>query len=161
MTNKHRILTKTRDYVKSILEKDSTGHDFWHIVRVTNTALEIAKHEKANTYIVELAALLHYIADEKLNVNETAGLTKVDNWLKKCGVETNDKDHVLTIITNMSFKHSLKNSKQLSLEGQTVQDADRLDALFTILSISLENSFHQKVTKTMRALLSRTFTKNF
>jgi uncharacterized protein len=35
-------------YAKIPLEKDSSGHDWWHIHRVRNLALYIAKKENAD-----------------------------------------------------------------------------------------------------------------
>ncbi len=40
-----------------------------------------------------------------------------------------DREHILNIVSNVSFKGSVTKSKQYSHEGSIVQDADRLDAL--------------------------------
>jgi uncharacterized protein len=53
------ILKKTEEFVRQTLEGEGSGHDWWHIHRVRNTALNLAKEEKADPVIVELAALLH------------------------------------------------------------------------------------------------------
>ena len=64
------LLKKTEIFVKSILEGDSSGHDWWHIHRVRTLGLMIAKSEGADLFMVELAALLHDIDDWKLVGNE-------------------------------------------------------------------------------------------
>lgn len=123
------IIREAEVFVKSILDDDSSGHDWWHIDRVRNLALRIAREERANLFICELAALLHDIADGKLNESEALGLKRVSDWLAKQGISDDIKSSILDIIQNMSFKAGLNKDKVLSLEGQIVQDADRLDAI--------------------------------
>src|SRR5688572_24177033 len=129
--SKEEIVASAEAYVKAALQHDSSGHDWWHIYRVTRLAKEIARQENADEYICELAALLHDIADEKLNVSKEAGLQKVCNWLESAGVEPADSRHILSIISNMSFG-SGNVEPMPTLEGRIVQDADRLDALGAI-----------------------------
>ncbi|MFZ7333409.1 HD domain-containing protein [Streptococcus pluranimalium] len=126
------IIREAEVFVKSILDDDSSGHDWWHIDRVRNLALRIAREERANLFICELAALLHDIADGKLNESEALGLKRVSDWLAKQGISDDIKFSILDIIQNMSFKAGLNKDKVLSLEGQIVQDADRLDAIGAI-----------------------------
>jgi uncharacterized protein len=127
----NQIIDNTKEFVRNILENDASGHDWWHIVRVHNIARVLAEREKANLFIVEMAALLHDIADEKLNETEEAGLKKVENWLDRCVLRKPDKEHILTIIQNMSFKGG-NQARLESVEGMVVQDADRLDAIGAI-----------------------------
>jgi len=44
---KKRILQEARDFVYRELKDDSSGHDWWHIVRVANNAVAIAEKEGA------------------------------------------------------------------------------------------------------------------
>jgi uncharacterized protein len=125
------IIVQARAFVKQELSLDSSGHDWWHIYRVTNTALEIARHENADLFVCELAALLHDIADEKLNASKEAGLEKVKNWLEENQVPEVVATHVLEIISTMSYNGG-HNQPMKTLEGKVVQDADRLDALGAI-----------------------------
>ena len=75
---KEGIINKTVLYVKKELCDEGSGHDWWHIFRVWNTAKKLANKEGANMFIVELAALLHDIADRKLNYgNEKIGMQKL------------------------------------------------------------------------------------
>ncbi|MDY4762117.1 HD domain-containing protein [Streptococcus thoraltensis] len=126
------IIREAEFFVKSVLGGDSSGHDWWHIERVRKLAIRIAQEENANIFICELAALLHDIADGKLNESESVGMNRVLTWLDDHGVLEDDKKSVLDIIQNMSFKGGLNHDKVLSLEGQIVQDADRLDAIGAI-----------------------------
>ena len=109
-----------------------SGHDWWHIVRVTNNAVEIATQEQADVFICELAALLHDIADGKLNENEEVGLQKVEQWLQNHQASDAEIAHVLEIVSTMSFKGDHQQKNISTLEGKIVQDADRLDAIGAI-----------------------------
>lgn len=133
MTSKEeQILEATEHFVEEQLAGEASGHDWWHIVRVRNLARRIAADEAANTFICELAALLHDLADEKIAGSEEAGLALVQNWLDEQEVELSAQLAVLHIIQHMSYKGGTQNTVQLSLEGQVVQDADRLDAIGAI-----------------------------
>ncbi|MBM6619342.1 HD domain-containing protein [Bacillus suaedaesalsae] len=127
----NRVIEQTKQFVKNELQNEATGHDWWHIVRVHNMARAIAETEQANGFIVEMAALLHDIADEKLNPTEEIGLQRVRDWLDQYEILESDRHHILTIIKNMSFKGGNK-EPLTSIEGMIVQDADRLDAIGAI-----------------------------
>ena len=131
MPDKTEILDRARKHVKQALATDSSGHDWWHIYRVTNTARQMAKAEKADIFICELAALLHDIADEKLNTSKKSGMQKVQDWLQENKVTAEDSEQVLEIIATMSYNGG-HNQPMQTLEGKIVQDADRLDALGAI-----------------------------
>ncbi|RBW71037.1 HD domain-containing protein [Bacillus taeanensis] len=129
--NENYVIQNTQLYVKNILESEGSGHDWFHIERVTKTAVTIAEKENANLFVCELAALLHDIADEKICGDEQKGLGIVREWLSLQEVPENTIDHVLQIISKMSFKGG-NNLPLKSLEGKIVQDADRLDAIGAI-----------------------------
>ncbi len=118
-------------WVLEELGGDSSGHDWWHIERVRRLAVRLSAETGADLFVCELAALLHDIPDEKLTGDEAGGLRKVERWLNEHGVETGVRDHVMEIISTMSFKGG-GGSGMKTLEGQVVQDADRLDALGAI-----------------------------
>jgi len=128
-----RIINQTEEYVKSKLKGESSGHDWWHVYRVWKTAINIAKKEEANLYIVELASLLHDIADWKFHSgDDSVGPTKAREWLEEQKVNENIIYHVSDIIQNISFKGAGVLPKIKTLEGKIVQDADRLDAIGAI-----------------------------
>ncbi len=142
--NKKEIIEKTELFVKQTLSKDSTGHDWWHIHRVRNLTKRIARHEGADIFIVELAALLHDIGDYKFfQGDEEAGVVKVREWLSSLEISPSLIDKIVEITSQISFMHTLldksegggkKNSAipALSKESMAVTDADRLDAMGAI-----------------------------
>jgi len=125
------LLKTTENFVKSVLEGDSSGHDWWHIHRVRNLALMIAKSEGADLFVVELAALLHDIDDWKL-VDTGVEEPKIRNWLRNCNVEENVADRICRIIEGVSFKGAGVNTSTNDIECKALQDADRLDAIGAI-----------------------------
>ncbi|MCM3781689.1 HD domain-containing protein [Neobacillus mesonae] len=125
------ILKSAEAYVKHELGSEKTGHDWWHIHRVVQTAAKIAAEENANMFICMLAAYLHDIADEKLNPSKEEGMAKVEKWLHDHDVVDEDQKHILLIISTMSYNGG-HNPPMSTLEGKVVQDADRLDAVGAI-----------------------------
>lgn len=129
-----QIITKTIQFVKKELQDAESGHDWFHINRVYKNALTIAKEENIDTFVVQLAALLHDIADSKFNNgDENIGPQKAKLFLESLDVDEMTINHIVQIIANMSFSKSLDNKELFnSKELQVVQDADRLDAIGAI-----------------------------
>lgn len=131
-------INKTKNFVKDILFGEGSGHDWWHIYRVWNTAKYIANKETgADIFVVELASLLHDIADRKFNDgNVEKGTEKVRNFLTTINIDTKVVEEVCEIVSTCSFASSfLENGKRRvmkTIEGKIVQDADRLDAIGAI-----------------------------
>jgi uncharacterized protein len=133
MENQNIVLQQTVDYVKSALEGEGSGHDWWHIYRVWKTATTIGQGENVDLYVVQLAALLHDIADWKFHGgDETIGPRKAREWLESLKVDTPTVAHVVEIISTISFKGAGENSRVRTREAMVVQDADRLDAIGAI-----------------------------
>ena len=131
--NKEQVIKNTEEFVKAKLLGEGSGHDWWHIKRVRDLAKNIAKSENVDTFVVELAALLHDIADWKSNQGDTEiGSRTAKEWLEQIGVEKNVTDQVTEIIKNLSFLGSENIKKPKTKEGEIVQDADRLDAIGAI-----------------------------
>lgn len=127
------VISRTESYVRNELEGEGSGHDWGHIHRVRNTALTLAKEEQADLFIVELAALLHDIADHKFHDgDDTVGPKVAKEWLYSLGVHSSTIDHVCTIIKDLSFKGANVETPMKTIEGEVVQDADRLDAVGAI-----------------------------
>jgi len=126
------IIKKTELYVQGVLGNDSSGHDWYHIDRVRKNALYIAESEnKGDCFIIEMAALLHDIPDEKLNFSKEAGEKKLADFIGSLELEQQIKDNIVEIIGTISFKGG-KETKLMSKEAEIVQDADRIDAIGAI-----------------------------
>ncbi len=120
------MINETEQFVRAFHATDFSGHDYAHIERVRKMALQIAATEGGDLLTIELAALLHDVADEKLG----GTLSSVALFLS--GKVSDDRQrHILQIIDGMSFKGGDRPPLE-TLEGKIVQDADRLDAIGAI-----------------------------
>lgn len=126
------IISAAKKYMESIHQNDYTGHDIAHVYRVTALAKSIAENEGVNdTLVIELACLLHDTVDEKV-VDANKQYVELKSFLSSLSLSTEDQEHILFIINNMSYRNGKNNHVTLSLEGQIVRDADRLDAIGAI-----------------------------
>jgi uncharacterized protein len=149
------LVKRVEKYVKRELANHDGSHDFWHIHRVRNTALSIAKEEfegittNADFELIEITTLLHDVRDYKYAKEGTTGndLEKqLDEVLNEVLVEYDRIDLVKKIISQMGFKEELSNNSESKIGGavvdeddvrndlifKIVQDADRLDAIGAI-----------------------------
>lgn len=129
--NQESILAQTAEWVKAKLADETSGHDWWHIVRVVNTTKTIAEIEGADLFICQMAALLHDMADEKLNVDPKAADQEIVDFLQSKDLSADEIADILYITRHISFKAG-KGQKLTSLSARIVQDADRLDAIGAI-----------------------------
>ena len=131
--NKKEIIKKTAKFAEDKLSGEASGHDWWHVYRVWTNAKHIGKKEKVDLFVVELAALLHDIADWKFHDgDDSVGPKQAREWLQKLDVDESIITHVCQIIKNVSFKGAGVKTKINTIEGMVVQDADRLDAVGAI-----------------------------
>lgn len=125
--NRQETIEHAKQYVYSILHNDSSGHDYYHVLRVYEMALVLSKEQDVDLFVISMAALLHDLDDYKIS---DVGSKRVEQYLNNQNIS--EKDIIIDIIDNMSF-HSHKEGRIVNtLEGQIVQDADRLDALGAI-----------------------------
>jgi len=135
--NMRKILLSTQKFVENALSGEGSGHDWWHIYRVWNTAKHLAKKEGGDLLVIELSSLLHDIADRKFNAGSVKrGTEKVHAFLHSIKVEEKIIEQVCEIVQFSSFASSFlpdgTRRKMSTLEGKIVQDADRLDAIGAI-----------------------------
>lgn len=135
--NHEAAIEKTREFVERKFGGDTSGHDWWHMYRVWQLAKTIAKGEKAaNGFVVELAALLHDVADAKVATTEAAGRQEIRDWLEQLKVDHDVIEQVLGAVQNIAFSSTIGVSPEdrptLSLEAQIISDADKLDAIGAI-----------------------------
>ncbi|SDL92381.1 HD domain-containing protein [Bacillus sp. OK048] len=127
-----QIIEQTAEYVRNELGEDATGHDWYHVDRVRRTALHINNKEQAgDPFIIEMAALLHDIPDEKLNESAVAGMKKLYLFFQTIDLPAASQNAIIKIIETISYKGGRKTELD-SIEAKIVQDADRLDAIGAI-----------------------------
>lgn len=128
-----QIIGATRNFVQQELALAEGGHDWWHIYRVWKAASNMASEEGADEFIVQIAALLHDIADSKFHGgDENIGPKKATAFLNKMKLNSDSINHIESIIRNMSFKNTFESNSFSSIELDVVRDADRLDAIGAI-----------------------------
>lgn len=113
-------------FVEKLFEGNSDGHGADHTMRVYRNAMIIAQTEECDRQIVALAALLHDADDHKLF--RTKNNANARDFLKKHGLEEPKTEQIVDIINAVSFSKN-GDKKPSTIEGQIVQDADRLDAM--------------------------------
>ena len=123
-----KIIENALKYVKDFFENDASGHDYFHTVRVYNSAVKIAEAEGADATITALAALLHDVDDRKLSPETYESKCNARNFLISQNADKEEIEHITEIIGSVSFKGT-QSEVPKSLEGKCVQDADRLDAI--------------------------------
>ena len=128
---KNKYVESIEDWVKQKLAMCEPGHDWWHIERVRNNGRIIHGNEGGNWEIIELAILLHDVADAKF-FDEDNAMIEIKQLLDKKEISDLVIQSVLGIIKNMSFSKELEGNGFDSLEYRIVQDADRLDAIGAI-----------------------------
>ena len=127
------LLAEAEIFVKQQLGRDCTGHDWYHAWRVGELARKIAAVEGGDLLTIELASLLHDVIDWK-HIDESNPVERnlVRDWLGIHQLPREMLTHICTIIDTMSYKGAGVVTEMSSLEGQIVQDADRLDAMGAI-----------------------------
>ncbi len=131
MNENTTIVERVEATVRQRMSGQAAGHGMDHVMRVLSSARVIQAEVGGDLEIVELAALLHDVGDAKFHdgVERSAEFTR--EILAGHGADGESIEHVAHIVDNLSFRKG-KSAKPLSLEGQVVQDADRLDALGAI-----------------------------
>ena len=129
--SQQEIINRTADFIRQKFDGEATGHDWYHIERVWKMAQKIGVKEGADSFVAELGALLHDIADWKSH-DEEAGGKATQDWLEQFQIDRETVIHVCDIVNNVSFKGLGQKNGINTLEGKVVQDADRLDAIGAI-----------------------------
>jgi uncharacterized protein len=131
--DKHFVIDSIASEVRSRLEDEASGHDWWHTYRVWKLARCIGEQEKVDLFVVDLASLLHDIADWKFYDGDySAGPRAAGEILQRYGVPREIIEHVQQVVKECSFKGAGIKTVPSSSEGRVVQDADRLDAVGAI-----------------------------
>ena len=125
------MMERALAYVRTLFEKDSSGHDFAHTLRVYKLAVRIAEQEGADIDIVSLAAILHDADDRKLFPETAKTKAHAVSFMRQEHLDEDTIARVVHIIDQVSFKGTDSEIPD-TMEGKCVQDADRLDAIGAI-----------------------------
>lgn len=124
-------LEQVKDIVKEKMLHESSGHDYWHVMRVYQNSLQIleeeSKEQQVELSVVQLAALLHDIGDYKLTGVENTQTELPREIMQEIDIDPLIIEKVIKIIGEISFHQQTE--KLSSIESAIVQDADRLDAI--------------------------------
>ena len=119
-----------KEYIERLFAGNADGHGLDHSIRVYKNAMLLAETEPtADRFVVALSALLHDADDYKLF--QTENNANARNFLKSANVDPETTDRICEVINSVSFSKN-RGKKPETIEGQIVQDADRLDAIGAI-----------------------------
>ena len=126
------------DYVEQQLGDEMTGHNFYHGQRVARLAewMLVADHPEAGQEsrdIAFVAGFVHDTIDEKVCANPDQVLAELSRLVDRAGMSRKGKDNVFYTIQHMSFSKNIEHHYQLSMEGEYMQDADRIESLGAIV----------------------------
>lgn len=122
-----RIIEAAKEYIRELFRDNADGHDADHSFRVYRNALQIARaYPECDRTVIGLASLLHDADDHKLF--HTENNMNARRFLQSRHVGKEEADRICEIINGVSFSKN-KDVRPASLEGQIVQDADRIDAI--------------------------------
>ncbi len=150
------ITEDAKRYIEEIFKNNADGHDAGHSLRVYTNAMKIAEaYPGCDHNIIALSALLHDVDDHKLfntenNANARAFLTS-----NNC--EAKEIEQICTIINGVSFSKN-RGKRPDTLEGQIVQDADRLDAIGAI-GVARTFAYGGKAGRSLEVSLQHFFDK--
>ena len=129
--NQSEQLVNIKAYAEQVLAGDASGHSMDHIERVVKMAERLAESETCDLFLIQAAAYLHDVTDDKLVPDVLVAEQELNSFLQEIQLTSQQIAEIADIIENVSFSHSLGKEPAVfaSIEAQIVQDADRLDAI--------------------------------
>jgi HD superfamily phosphodiesterase len=124
------IVKRVEQFAKEYCSKYSGDPKLWenHVQLVRKYALKLAKIEKCDHFVVEIASLLHDIGKFKGREGHTKRSYELSKkFLREIDISNSRKDLILDCIRKHDNKHSQKENKT---EVKVVQCADALGTLF-------------------------------
>lgn len=115
------------DFIKNFYAGTYDGNNYYHAERVYYLAWEIAKTEKANNFLVSLAALLHSIDSREDRASKKCPNAR--KFLSGQKLESRVIEAVIEIIAQADFKYNRTHARLKSKEAEVVADANMLDSI--------------------------------
>ncbi|MFQ5974796.1 MAG: HD domain-containing protein [Candidatus Hydrothermarchaeales archaeon] len=130
-----KLTDEEKEYLKQIVEfvkekhAGSEGHDYSHVLHVTELAMEIAEKipEKADPFLIATGALLHDIGRvnrESGTFHGLEGAAIAEEYLEATGVDFETMEKITRIIVRHTPTSMIPPE---SIEEKAVFDADTLD----------------------------------
>ena len=139
----NKTIQQVEGYVKSIMSNE-VAHDFKHVDRVKNWALQIAnKEDYEDLEVVEISALMHDIGltkAEKRNLHGEVGAKMAAKFLTENNLLTQDK--IVEICNAIKFHNNNRKGEGKLLK--ILRDADMMD-LFG--AVGIMRAFTSKSSK--------------
>ncbi|AKB85704.1 HD domain-containing protein [Methanococcoides methylutens] len=127
------LIERTREFVAGVLADEPSSHEMSHIERVESTCMKIQAEEGGDLQVIRLSALLHDVGvvreHREGGDHSVYSAEMARDFLLNEGVDASSVDHVVSCIRTHRFS---RGHKAESLEGQILQDSDRIDALGAI-----------------------------
>ena len=133
---KNNKINKIINYATDNLRGNVNAHGIDHSLRVYNNIIKLLPHHpSANCELCYVAGLVHDLIDDKVATNVLVAKNELINFLTSLSYSTEFINQVFFIIENMSFRKGQHGIFDDNIEGQVVQDADRLDAVGAVAII--------------------------
>jgi len=121
------VILAAVDFVKNLYAGTYDGNNYYHSERVYYIALELVKTEKANNFLVALAALLHSVDSRDDRATKKCPVAR--KFLSSQKLESKIVEAVIDIICQADFKYNRTHARLKSKEAEVVADANMLDSI--------------------------------
>lgn len=121
------VILAAVDFVKNLYQGTYDGNNYYHSERVYYIALELVKTEKANNFLVALAALLHSVDSREDRSSKKCPVAR--KFLSGQKLESKIVEAVIDIIAQADFKYNRTHARLKSKEAEVVADANMLDSI--------------------------------
>ncbi len=129
-----KTIKKIESEAKETFKNLGPSHDWSHIERVTKTAVNIAKKEKADVSIIKVASLLHDIGRhsiKEVNYDHAVEGAKIARKILRgySQISDKDKENIIHSIESHRFRNNLIPRTK---EAKCLHDADKIDNIGAI-----------------------------
>ena len=144
------LVAKAYAFAQEYHAGETSGHDFEHIKRVYANAQSLLKQaDNADSFIVEMSALLHDVDDRKLNTDGN----NTRRFLKSINLNDEQIKTIINTIEAIGYSKTGDKPQLETIEMRLLFDADKLDAIGAI-GICRVLAFSSKI---QRPLFDETF----
>ncbi len=129
------IIENAQSFAREKMKSLRSSHGWDHVHRVILLAMKIARVEKADSFIVTTAAILHDIARDREDrsggkiCHAGHGAVIADKFLKQQGLDSDRRAHIAHCIESHRYRNSIVPE---TIEARVLFDADKLDSIGAI-----------------------------